>query len=185
MADLEQAAGVGDDEALVASAKRNPAAFAPLYQKYVRPIYGYCYQRLGTHELTEDATHQVFVKALAALPRYRADSFRGWLFTIAHNVVADAYRRRPTMPLDAAWDVPDSGWSPEDAALMADGGHRLQRLLAQLTPDQREVVELRLAGLNGPEIAIVLGRRAGAVRATQLRAYRRLRELLTEEGADR
>ena len=40
-----------DDEALVARAKEHPAAFAPLYRRYVGPIYGYCYQRLGTKEL--------------------------------------------------------------------------------------------------------------------------------------
>ena len=35
-----------------------------------------------------------FLRALAALPSYRAGSFRSWLFTIAHNVITDALRRR-------------------------------------------------------------------------------------------
>lgn len=181
-ADLTGAVAVHDDEALVAEAKHDPDAFAPLYRRYVRPIYAYCSQRLGSRELAEDATSQVFVNALAALPRYRADSFRAWIYTIARNVVADAHRRRLTAPLDEAWQLADAGRSPEDEAIVADGGRNLRRLLDQLTPDQREVVELRLAGLNGAEIATVLGRRAGAIRATQFRAYQRLRELLATEG---
>lgn len=174
---------VTDDEALAARAKASPAAFAPLYQRYVRPIYRYCYRRLGTRELAEDATSQVFTKALAAMPRYRGDAFRPWLFTIAHHVVTDVYRRRkPTAPITDAWEIADAGDSPEEFAIAADGDRNVHRLLTYLTPDQRDVVELRLNGLTGAEIAAVLGKRPGAIRATQFRAYQRLRELINEEG---
>jgi RNA polymerase sigma-70 factor (ECF subfamily) len=173
---------VVDDETLVRRAKEDAAAFAPLYQRYVGPIYGYCLQRLGDRELAEDATSQVFVQAIAGLPRYRADSFRGWLFTIARNVVTDLHRRRPTAPLDDARGVSDRNQSPGDAAIRGDAEHSVRRLLALLNRDQREVVELRLAGLNGAEIAAVLGRRPGAVRAMQFRAFQVLREFLGVEG---
>ncbi len=170
-----------DDEAIVERARRDAAAFAPLYQRYVRPIYAYCFQRLGDRDLAEDATSQVFVNALAALPRYRADSFRGWIYTIARNVVADQHRRRPTASMDMTWGLADKGRLPEDDVILTDSERNVRQLLAQLTADQREVVELRLAGLNGAEIATVLGRGQGAIRATQFRAYQRLRELLTRE----
>lgn len=174
---------VTDDEALAARAKEHAAAFAPLYQRYVRPIYLYCHRRLGTRELAEDATSQVFTKALAAMPRYRGNAFRPWLFTIAHHVIADVYRRRrPTAPLDDAWEIAGDGDSPEEFAIAAEGDRNVRRLLTHLTPDQRDVVELRLNGLTGAEIALVLGKRPGAIRATQFRAYQRLRELISEEG---
>jgi DNA-directed RNA polymerase specialized sigma24 family protein len=54
-----------------------------------------------------------------------------------------------------------------------------------LTPEQREVVELRLAGLTGPEIAAAVGRSHGAVRALQFRAYQQLRTLLSTEEVTR
>ena len=64
----------------------------------------------------------------------------------------------------------------------------VQRALESLTEEQRSVVELRLVGLSGPEIAAALGRSHGAVRATQCRAVTRLRLLLgtppTTEGHD-
>ena len=174
---------VSSDEELVMRAQANPAAFAPLYRRYAGPIYGYCYRRLGTRELAEDATSQVFTKALAALPRYRGDAFRPWLFTIAHHVVADVYRRRrPTAPLDDAWQIADGDPSPEETVIAAENARTVRRLLKQLTPDQRDVVELRLNGLTGVEIAEVLGKRPGAIRAIQFRAYQRLRELLLNEG---
>jgi RNA polymerase sigma-70 factor (ECF subfamily) len=171
-----------DDEDLAAQAQRDPAAFAPLYRRYVGPIYAFCFQRLGTRELAEDATSQIFVQALAALPGYRAGTFRAWLYAIARNVVADLHRARPTVQLiepDAA------SHSPDDDLLLREDEIDLRELLDRLTPEQREVVELRLAGLTGPEIAKALGRSHGAVRALQFRAYQQLRTFLSTEEVTR
>ena len=92
-------AGILDGDArVVALAKSDPRAFAPLYARYFDPVYRYCYRRLGNPEAAADATSHVFAKALAALPGYREDapSFRSWLFAIAHNVISDDLRaRRP------------------------------------------------------------------------------------------
>ena len=178
-----------DDDALVDAARRDRRAFAPLYRRYVDPVYRYCHRRLGSREAAEDATAAVFAKALAALPTYHHGSFRGWLFTIAHHAVVDALRaRRPTVAAEAALGLADPAPSPEEAALTADAGHSLRAMLTRLSPDQRQVVELHLAGLTGPEIAAVLGRSHGAVRATQSRAVARLRALLApplpQETAD-
>ena len=89
-----------DEEAIIARARHDPAAFAPLYRHYVRPIYAFCHQRLGDRELAEDATSQVFVNAFAALPRYQSGSFRAWLYAIARNVVTDMRRRHPNAWLE-------------------------------------------------------------------------------------
>jgi RNA polymerase sigma-70 factor (ECF subfamily) len=167
-----------DDVWLVATAKADPCAFAPLYARYFDPVYRYCYRQLGSPEAAADAAAQVFTKAIAALPGYREHqaSFRSWLFAIAHNVLVDEARaRRPTAPLDAALNMADVGASPEDAALAAETTQTIVFLLTQLPPDQRRVMELRLAGLTGPEIAHALGRSLGSVKIAQVRAIARLR----------
>lgn len=191
--DPAPAGTLGDDEpALVAAARTDRRAFAPLYAHYVDPVYRYCWRRLGDPDAAADATALVFAKALAALDRCRGDAFRPWLFAIAHNVVVDRYRdRHPTAPLDLAADLPDGGPSPEERALAAETGRELRHLLANLPPDQRAVVELRLAGLTGAEIAAALGKTRGAVDAAHFRAVARLRHLLdvpsprrpTDQGA--
>ena len=91
----------------MALAQLDPSAFAPLYRRYVRSIYAFCYQRLGSKELAEDATSQVFANSLASLPRYRFGSFRGWLYAIARNVVTDE-RRRP-VAIEAPSTQPSQG----------------------------------------------------------------------------
>jgi RNA polymerase sigma-70 factor (ECF subfamily) len=172
-------AGILDGDArVVALAKSDPRAFAPLYARYVDPVYRYCYRRLGNPEAAADATSHVFAKALAALPGYREDapSFRSWLFAIAHNVIADELRaRRPVAPIDEAVHIAATGPSPEEALLTDEAGRTVHTLLAQLPPDQRQILELRLAGLTGPEIAAALGRSLGAVKIAQVRAFARLR----------
>ena len=176
---------IEDESALVARAQADPTAFGPLYQRYARPIYRYCYRRLGSHESAEDATSQTFTKALAAIARFqdqREGSFRAWLFTIADRVVTDVHRRRrPHLDLDAAGDLFDPDRGPEDRAILDEERRTVQSLIERLPPDQRRIVALRLAGLTGPEIARVLGRRPEAVKSAQFRAYARLRQLLGRE----
>ena len=173
--------GGGGDTGLVALAKLDRRAFAPLYVRYADPVYRYCLRRLGTKEAAEDATAQVFVKVLAALPSYRDDapSFRSWLFAVAHNVLVDVERaRRPAHDLEDAALVVDCAPGPEAEALTAETRRDVRALLAAVAPDQRRVLELRLAGLSTAEIAGALGRPAAAIRGIQFRAEARLRLLM-------
>ena len=166
------------DAELVAAARVDRAAFAPLYQQYVDPVFRYCLRRLGSRESAEDATSQVFTKVLAGLPGYRAErsSFRSWLFAVSHNVLVDFERaRRPQQELDGADLIADPDPGPEDAALATESRREVQLLLASVPPDQRRVLELRLAGLTTAEIAQALGMTPNAVRVSQFRAMTRLR----------
>lgn len=175
-----------DEAAIIALARRDPAAFAPLYQAYLDPVFRYCYRRLGSREAAEDATSLIFERVLRSLASFRGGSFRAWLFTIAHNSVTDTYRRKGARPLLADdFDVPDPAPPPEQVALLADERRLLATALALLPADQRQVIELRLSGLSSIEAAQILERSPDAVRALQLRATRRLQTLLASPGATR
>jgi RNA polymerase sigma-70 factor (ECF subfamily) len=173
------------DEQLVASGE--PAVFAQLYDRYVDGIYRYCRLRLPTAQEAEDATAMVFEKAFAAFPPAPTGTFRAWLFTIAHNVVVSFYRTRSRRghhaSLDEAMHLADPGSTPEEDVVLADEQQRFYQALARLPDDQRRVVELRLAGLLGAEIAEVLHRSPAAVRQLQFRAMQRLRTMLIDSPA--
>ena len=59
------------EHALVEQAKTNSAAFGILYERYAMYVYHYLRTRVETDEDARDLTQQVFLKAFAALPRYR------------------------------------------------------------------------------------------------------------------
>lgn len=169
-----------------------PLTFERLFDEFESPLLNYFYYRLSSWPDAEDLAQQVFTKAYAALPRFRERpehnslSTRSWIFTIAHNELANHYRHRdrhPGSPLsDAeALALADRGPGPEETAVHADAHTRMLALLDHLSEPQRQVVELRLAGLTDAEIGQLLDRSEGAVRALQFRAITRLRALLAIE----
>ncbi len=166
----------------IEAARRDPNAFAPLYAAYFDPIYRYCYLRLHHRELAADAASQTFLKALAGIGGFRSGSFKSWLYAIARNVTIDMLRAaRPQVDLTYAELVHDGAPTPEEQALRADEHDRLWRALQQLSDEQREVLELRLAGLTGPEIANATRRGLSATKSIQFRALARLRTVLELE----
>ncbi len=181
--------GPDSEQDEIARAQHDPRTFVPLYERYVDAIFGYCFHRTGDPDMAADLTSQIFAKAIGALPRYqiqeRHGTFRSWLFSIAHNLVVDAHRtRRDHSSLDRIPDsrpLRDPSPSPEAHAIANEDRLTLARAMASLTGSQRQVVELRLAGLTGPEIAAVLNMHLAAVKSAQFRTYARLRTLLRPE----
>ena len=143
-----------EEWAIVRRAQGHPEAFAPLYERYADAVFGYCYRRTSDREQAADLTHQIFARALTALPRFTerpgGGSFRSWLFSIARNLVIDAHRtRRDTSSLDdvAGHDaLRDPARSPEEHAIAGERRQALTAAIARLTDGQLQVVELRLAG---------------------------------------
>jgi RNA polymerase sigma-70 factor (ECF subfamily) len=174
------------DKEWVAAALRDMRAFAPLYAHYYLPIYQYCRIRLQSAQEAEDATSEIFERAMRSLLSFRGESFRSWLFTIAANHVRNVARdRKPTSPLppDTERRDLDPAISPEEAAISGEQAALIQGYLAQLPSGQRSVAELRLVGHSTKEIAEVLGLSLHAVKVTQWRAFKRLRTLV--DGAER
>lgn len=180
------------DPELLHAAIADPAAFEPVYRHYAPAIYRFCYRRLGHADNAADATSQTFIKALAGLQNFRpgpdnpGKTFRAWLYRIAANVVVDQHRRyRPHRSIDAtgndtgqAMNVPDPARSPEDLAISRDDSRAVRAAIEHLPDRHRQIVELRLAGLSGDEIAEAMGTSLSAVKSAQFRAYATLRRVL-------
>jgi len=173
---------------LVADAKRgNTEAFGRIFDEYAGPIYRFIASRVSRPSDAEDLTQLVFVKALEALPRYEARGvpFGGWLFRLARNAIIDQIRtRREHLSLVVATTRESEEASPEAMASLRDDLDRVATALAELTDDQREVIELRFfAGLSVAEAAEAMGRQEGTIRGLQFRAIGALRRSLGIESS--
>lgn len=167
------------EDTLVERAQSDSRAFGALYDRYRGPIYHHCLGRLGSHPDAEDATSDVFAKALAGLDRYRSGSFRCWLFTIARNVVVDTTRRRRIhLSVDGIDHPLDTEPTPEEAVVRAEERSGLRGILEMLPSGERAVLVLRNAGYSTLETAEHLGRSPGAIKLLKFRATSRLRRLM-------
>lgn len=178
----QEGASDADEGALVRAAQHDVAAFGALYARYQDRIYSYLRTRTGQAEEAADLTQQVFVQALDALPRYRAQgvSVAAWLFRIARNAAIDWQRRqRPTVPWDALPEAfqPCAPETADGALLQREAFAPLYALLAGLDAPTREALILRFtAQLTLAEIGAVLGKSEEATRKRITRALHSLKE---------
>ncbi len=175
---------VQEDEAVAQRLKkRDPEAWARLYEEYFPKIYRYIVLRVQNRTEAEDLTEQVFLKALEASPSFKwhGAPVASWLFRIARNQVIDYWRTdksKRTLQLNE-FLVADTV-DPETSAERNWDIRRLIEAVGQLTQAQRDVIELRFAGgLSTAEVAKLLGKRQGAVKALQHSALAALRKKLS------
>ncbi len=162
------------------------------YDDLERHIGARISRQLQGLERPEDILQQTFVRAAQAISAFtpqHAGAFRGWLKTIADNLLRDAEKRRRREPrcvpghgesqsglLDG---VPTDMTSPSVRARRAERADRLRRAMSQLAPDQRDVLHRRyLLGQSLQQIASETGRTVGAVRGLCYRARANLHAVM-------
>lgn len=156
-------------------------AVVPRLRRYARALTG---SREGADDLTQDTLERAWSKRSLWTP---GTDLRAWLFTIMHNVFVNRARaRRPTVSIDDP-GVEDArvatGASVETGIVLSE----LERALALLPDEQRQV--LLLVGLEQfgyAEASEVLGVPIGTVMSRLSRGRERLRVLLElGTGAER
>lgn len=142
--------------------------------------------------VADDVASEAWIGVAKAMPTFEGDEdgLRALLFTVARRRLLDHRRRearRRTMNVDPhTMDQLGPTADGEQVAMdrIADGW--ALRLIAGLPPGQSEVVLLRVIGdLSVEEVAHIVGKRPGAVRAIQLRALRRLARQIAMEPVTR
>lgn len=164
-------------------------AFGGLYDQFSGAVYRYFYHHVGSSQDAEDLVSRTFVKAWRSLPRFRwrGKPFEAWLFTVARNQLIDFLRegrpRRQEARLEAALVAghADQRPGPEAAALASAEASSARAALERLTFEQREVIVLKFyLGHENREIAAIMGKREGTVRALQMRALAAMRRHLSD-----
>lgn len=162
--------------------------YRSLMLKYWRLVRAVVTQRLGDRREAEDVTQEAFFRAWRSLDNLSEPAaFLGWLLRIAKNLSTDRMRsRRKTVSLDALGEGPASldralSESPSFEATMESEEETAlaMKALSELPEIYREVVTLKyMQGLDGKEMAKLLGEPEGTIRNRLFRALEKLRQQL-------
>ena len=172
---------------LAAARRREPAAVSRIYSAYAPALFRFFMAAVGDRHQAEDLTGTAFVSAIEGLPRFYGpvEALGGWLFRIARHDLYDHRRRQARARIEPLEDhLPEAAAAtgaddPEELAIERLDAGRVVAALRELSGDQREVLLLRMAaGLTAPEVAEILGKTTGAVKALQHRGLASLARVL-------
>ncbi|MBN9607461.1 MAG: sigma-70 family RNA polymerase sigma factor [Actinomycetales bacterium] len=168
------------DSVLAAARVGAPWACTAIWQEYSSAVMAFLASR-GSRE-PDDLTSEVFLAVFDRIPRFEGGEpqLRSFIFSIAYRRLVDELRARSRRDEPTAWTPeldPRAVDSAERDAERRLGDERARQLLDELVPDQRDVMVLRIvADLTVEQVAEVLGKNVGAVKALQRRALENLRK---------
>jgi len=173
---------------LAAARAGDDGAWRRLYDHLAPAVAGYL-RAQGVRDV-DGVSSEVWLGVFRGIGSFSggAEQFRSWLFVIAHRRVLDERRRSGRDRSVAMSDVPEIP-SPDDVpgadaeAMRAIATERVLATLDRLSAEQRDVLVLRIVGdLTVAQVAGVVGRTEGAVKALQRRGLEAVRRMLSAEG---
>ena len=153
------------DSVLIVAAKNGDnAAWETLFERYRRPVYAFVSRMLNGDAMTADDIFQdLWIKVMNKICTYQEDGkFAAWLFSIARNQVLEYFRREKSRAkigkVTDDGELPEqisSSHSPVSALAEKELSERLEELLNELPPEQKEVFIMRQNNLSFKEIAAI------------------------------
>lgn len=182
-----------DDKRLItAIGLGQPEALDELYQRYHRLIFSLAVNIISDRATAEEITLDVFTRVWEKAETYRPDlaQVSTWLTSITRYRAIDLLRRRDSRPdyRSVSWaevsaDIPANPVdNPEELTELAIRRQAVQAALAQLPPEQREVLALAyFKGYSHSQIAEALNQPLGTVKTRVRLAMQKLRQSLPEQ----
>jgi RNA polymerase sigma-70 factor (ECF subfamily) len=179
-------ASASDGELIERAARRDHAAFAALYERHSRRVFGLALRRLNDRGRAEDATQDTFAAIWRSAGSYRRERGSGtsWLYTVARNAVIDQARSRAVAVAATAapFEVEDEGPGPARLAEGAWVKQRVHHAVGRLPEKEATLIELAYwHGLSQSEIAAKLELPLGTVKTRTRAALARLADTLEDE----
>lgn len=158
-------------------------AFNDLVLRYRKEIYYLALGIVGTHDDAEDMAQEAFVRAYQALSKFRGESsVYTWLYRITVNLCLNHVRSRRLRSyiglekIEAVMPGPDEADGPTELAELSETA---RKAIQALPPKQRAVFILRhFQGMPHAEIAKIMDRDEGTIKANYFQAVRKLRHAL-------
>ena len=159
-------------------------AFDRIVERYEKKIFAVAFRMMGNEDEALDIAQETFIKAYEHIGSFHGDSkLFTWLYRIATNCSINALRKKKlkeTFLLDKERSyIPTPVPDPEREFKAVMIRERVDRAVKTLPPKQKSVFILRqFEGLSFAEIAVIMKRSVGGVKATYFHATRKLRKQL-------
>jgi RNA polymerase sigma-70 factor, ECF subfamily len=173
--------GPPDEELMLAYRDGDAGAFETLYARHRGALYRFMLRSLKDRATAEELFQEAWIRVIEARERYAASArFTTWLYTIAHNLMVDHWRRKG-LSLVELNDEHASADNPERQAEARESVARFLQALEGLPPVQREAFLLREeAGLSVAEIAAATGTNEEAAKSRLRYAMAKLKAAIDE-----
>lgn len=173
---------------LIRLKKKDPDAYAEIYDLYVTPIYRFIYFKVPTKQDAEDLTSDVFLKIWQYITEtdHQIDNLRALLYRTARNLVIDSYRKKASRDVNQDGELLSLVEDEKQQSLLVNVETKLEmknmeKILRKMKDEYREVLMLRyLEELSIGEIANVLEKSKGSVRVSLHRALKVARDLTNQ-----
>jgi len=180
-------ANASDEALIVAIGRGDRHAMAMLYQRHRVGIYRFALRIVGNATLADDILSDVFLEVWRRANRFKAKAcVSTWLLAIARNMSLSVVRRRDVEHVDCeSIELEDPTPNPEIMVCKGDRVEVVRRCLSELSPAQREVVDLVYYHEKSiAEVAEIVGAPANTVKTRMFHARRRLALSLAAAGYD-
>ncbi|MEU6355912.1 sigma-70 family RNA polymerase sigma factor [Streptomyces sp. NPDC047072] len=155
------------------------ALIRALYEEHGGALLAYARRLTNDHAAAEDVVQETLIRAWKhpeALVNGKG-SVRGWLLTVARNIITDRYRAKAVRPAEVAESAATTPVAKDHADAVADS-MLVMEALDRLSPDHREVLqEIYFQGRSVTEAAETLGIPPGTVKSRSHYALKMLRDL--------
>lgn len=174
-----------NDEQLMQKVKSGDLdSLAPLFEKHHVKLYNFFLRLTQNKDISRDLTQNVFRRIISYRNSYDNKwKFKSWMYQIARNVHLKHYQENKFLRSDfhEMEKLEVNSKSALEEMDMASKKSTLYEALNQLSPEQRELLELsRFQGLKYQEISEITGNSVTAIKVKVHRAMHKLRELYFE-----
>ncbi len=172
-----------DKELMQKVCSGNQEVLSDLIERYYADIFRFCLYMVQSEDDAYDITQETFLKFIKYSSAYRQHNLKGYLLTIARNLCFNHFRTQKERSYSYEWETIEKIPIQNDRIQNTENIMYLQKLLSELSPENREVVILRIyEELKFKDIAKMMGCSVSTVKSRFRLGIQHLKKIMEDEN---